>query len=333
MKHLEETDGFSEEQNGFRKSRSCLHHIYALTALARNKIQDNKGGIYTAFMDFRKAFDLTNRKQMQLSLTQKGICGPILEVFNQMYTNMMNMIRINGELSPEFCSELGLKQGDNLSPTCFGQFIDDLIVHLNKTHVGIDIGNQKVCCLAYADDIVIMAENESDMQLLLNQLHLWCKKWHMVINTDKTKTMHIRKRNTKCSNKTFQLGSVNLEMVKMYKYLGVTISEFLDEGWIVDELAKSGSRVLGEVINKTRTNYDLGYNAYTKLFHCCVTPILDYASGAWCIGSNVNCRSLDKIQYRAIRHFCGVPKTTSLLGLTSEMGWLPGSVRCDVEAL
>ena len=61
-------------------------------------------------------------------------------------------------------------------PTLFGVFINDLAIDIKNLGLGIPSGNRKISILLYADDIALLAENESDLQKLLNKLHEWCKK-------------------------------------------------------------------------------------------------------------------------------------------------------------
>ena len=67
---------------------------------------------------------------------------------------------------------------------------------------------------------------------------------------------------------------------------------------IIDQLARSGSRALGQLISKTKANYDLDYKSFTKLFNACVVPVLDYGSGSWGTGSE--CKKIDDVQNWAI---------------------------------
>ena len=71
-----------------------------------------------------------------------------------MYDKIALQVKIGSQLTPAFMSQLGVRQGDNLSPTLFDIFIDDLPHQLNhcspaKYH---DIS---VNCLLYADDLII----------------------------------------------------------------------------------------------------------------------------------------------------------------------------------
>jgi hypothetical protein len=45
-----------EEQNGFRKKRSCLDHMYVISSVLRNKIGQG-GNVFASFIDLQKAFD------------------------------------------------------------------------------------------------------------------------------------------------------------------------------------------------------------------------------------------------------------------------------------
>ena len=49
----------SDTQNGFRRKRSCLDHLYLLTTIIEDRIRCRKQ-LYTAFIDAKKAFDRVN---------------------------------------------------------------------------------------------------------------------------------------------------------------------------------------------------------------------------------------------------------------------------------
>ena len=68
-----------------------------------------------------------------------------------------------------------MRQGDASSPSLFSLFINELAVEKNP-NIGIDINGKNVCTLFYADDIVRFAENEEDVQRLIEDVHKWCKK-------------------------------------------------------------------------------------------------------------------------------------------------------------
>ena len=60
--------------------------------------------------------------------------------------------------------------------------INDLAETLKRLNIGITVNGKNICVLLYADDIVLLAENEKDLQTLLNTTHEWCSKWKLNIN-------------------------------------------------------------------------------------------------------------------------------------------------------
>ena len=294
----------------------------------------DKNGLFACFVDFRKAFDITDRELLVYKLGKIGIHGRFLEITKQMYKNTANTIRINKEFSWDFSSSNGVVQGNNISPTYFALFINDLLEKLKTIDAGIEIttstGNAMINVLAYADDIALISREKEGLQKLLDFTMAWCKNWRMLINTDKTKVMHFHWRSVKRSDHVFTMGR-DLETVGEYKYLGYVLNETLNCEDSVNHLVGAASRALGEVLSHSRNNFDLGYETYTKLFFSCVAPILDYSAGVWGCGQHLP--KIDGIQNRAIRFFCGLPKMTPIAGLTGDMGWVPSTIRRDLDML
>ncbi len=69
---------YAEEQNGFRKGRSCSEHIFAVTSIIRNRKLQGKP-TYTAFLDAEKAFDRVDRDLLLYKLLNIGIKGHVYE--------------------------------------------------------------------------------------------------------------------------------------------------------------------------------------------------------------------------------------------------------------
>ena len=77
----------------------------------------------------------------------------------------------------------------------------------------------------YADDIVLLAENSDDLQLLLNSLNDWCGINSMNINGSKSNIVHFRTHSQAKTTHVFKCGEIVLDIADRYKYLGVILQE------------------------------------------------------------------------------------------------------------
>ena len=73
--------------------------------------------------------------------------------------------------------------------------------------------------MLYADDIVLLAETETDLQLMLNLLSDWCCTNLMSINPSKTNIVHFRPRTIPKTNVIFKCGEFNITVNDKYIYL------------------------------------------------------------------------------------------------------------------
>lgn len=87
-----------------------------------------------------------------------------------------------------FDSDVGLKQGCPLSPLLFAIYLSYLDRNFrNQTCGGIVIGKVKIYVLAYADDIVLLADRPSELAEMLRVLERYCATKDMVVNVERMK--------------------------------------------------------------------------------------------------------------------------------------------------
>ena len=77
-------------------------------------------------------------------------------------------VKLNGMLTDWFPVSSGVRQCDSSSPTIFAFFINDHVSGLNNLNTGDTFGENKLCCLTYAVDVLLLAKSENDLQELLN---------------------------------------------------------------------------------------------------------------------------------------------------------------------
>ena len=176
-----------------------------------------------------------------------------------------------------FECRMGVKQGDSLSPTLFAIYVNSLADTLTGHGAGVNISdNCKINSLFFADDLVLIALDENNMQLLLNLVNDWCSKWRLEVNILKTNLLHIRKKGQSRALNGLKLGSHLVLYCEEYKYLGLTINEFLDMEWTVQNLYDPACRALSQILSKSFGGFPP--QVLIKLYDSCVASIIDYGS-------------------------------------------------------
>ena len=80
-----------------------------------------------------------------------------------------------------------------MSSTLFPLYINDLADSFGNDCDPLDLNGKLVSCLLYADDIVLLSESAQGLQNLLNKLKIFCYKWNLQININKSKVMIFNK--------------------------------------------------------------------------------------------------------------------------------------------
>ena len=110
---------------------------------------------------------------------------------------------------------------------------------LGPTLQGIQIAN-----ISYADDVALLSESATELNLMLQILENYCKENGLIINTEKTKVMVFGKGPIPLNSKTFLLQGMQLEIVNEFRYLGVIFTPHLTFSKHVQNIiAKAKSRI------------------------------------------------------------------------------------------
>jgi hypothetical protein len=198
-------------------------------------------------------------------------------------------------------------------------YLNSLALSVKALTMGVDIDNYNVSLLLYADDIVLIAPNANNLQIMLNNVFQWCSKWRMTVNTEKTQIVHFRPVNTRLTSSSFIFNNVVLQVVSEYKYLGVYFDEFLTFKKTATVLSESASRALGAIRYRLKYLKECRYSSFTKLFTSCVIPIMEYGASVW--GTKLF-ENIERVQHKAIRYFLGVPRFALIHMLLGDMGWV-----------
>ena len=124
-----------QEQAGFREGYSTIDHIFVLQLIIE-LYQSVHKRVYCAFIDYRKAFDSINRPLLWQKLLSYNINGKLFNVVKNMYDKAKSCIKIENLYSDYFPCNIGVRQGDNLSPLLFALFINDFSHYVGRSYKG-----------------------------------------------------------------------------------------------------------------------------------------------------------------------------------------------------
>ena len=320
-------------QFGFKKGCRTSDNVFILdTLISYNKL--NRKPLFVTFVDFSKAFDFVNRPFLYYKMIKKGFGGRLVRIIQSMFDKSCAKVRWHGELGNSIDSTHGVLQGGIVSPKLFNLYLSDLCEYLDLT-CGITINGKTYTHLLYADDLVLISETAVGMQKLLHNLEAYCRKWHLIINSQKSKVMLFHMSKTKISqeNFKFQIENETLEIVNSYKYLGHIISNSRNvHKSMYDHLATQAQKALYAL--KEKINSTVGYlppKLHLKMFDTHIMPILEYNCEVWFPEKQIDI--LEKIQISFLKNMLSVRSQTSTVAILADTGKFPLIVRQQKAAI
>ena len=312
------------EQVGFRPKHSTLDHIFALHVISHYYISQGKR-LYCAFVDYSKAFDFIDRSYLWQKLLNSNINGKIFNVIKNMYENAKSHVSANNNLSDPFPCQVGVRQGENLSPLLFAMFLNDFKTFLKTKYTGLKKLSEsiltelntylKIFCLLYADDTILLAESPVQLLKALDALNIYCNKWELKVNVDKTKIMIFSKGKV-TKHKSFKFGADEIEVVYDYIYLG---TKFNYNGKFEVAMAKQklkAEKAKYSLLAKSK-QLNLTAETFIDLLEKLVVPVLLYGSEIW---GYENPKPLQIMLNHTMRRYLRLHKSTSTCMLIGELG-------------
>ena len=178
-------------------------------------------------------------------------------------------------LSDFFKSEVGLLQGEVLSPFLFSLFLNDLELYLQQDqNAGLTLEQLSIYLLLFADDAVLFSDTIEGLQSSLNNLESYCNKWNLEVNVDKTKIVVFRKAGILNRREVWTYGGNEIEIVSSFNYLGIVLSSGGTYLKAINTLAGKGLKAMNCLFAITRT-MEIPLNIMFNLFDSFVASILN----------------------------------------------------------
>lgn len=293
-KFAESVDLIHKEQAGFRPGCSTVDHMFALNCLL--EIYLSKGmKLYCGFVDYRKAFDSVWRLGLWKKLLDENINGKIVKVIMKMYENAKSCVRGPSNIKETFSCQIGVRQGENLSPFLFAVYLNDLSSFLeNSGATGLEHLHQYSTCdfvrnlgfrlklfvLLYADDTILLSDSAKGLQQGLDLLGKYCDQWKLSVNGTKTKVVIFSRGKSRKKQDPFFYMGTELEIVDDYTYLGIVFNYNGSFSKARKKRYDQASRAMFGLLRHCR-KLELPFDISLELFDRMISPILLYGCELW----------------------------------------------------
>ena len=331
----ESNNVIDESQAGFRKQYSTINNIFSLQALIQKYLCRTRGRFYCIFVDFRRAFDSIPHNKIWDSLQRNGIDSNsnFLKIFQSMCKQLKSCVKVNNSLTKFFKCSVGTRQGCVSSPIIFSLFINDLVVYLkSKTDHGIFVSNDidDLIALMFADDVSCFSDTVIRLQRLIDLIAEFCKSVGMKLNLSKTKIMVFRNGGIVKQAEKWYFEGVEIEIVSIYKYLGLYFTPKLVWTKTKELLAKQAQKAAASIFMFQRKFGFFYPSDAFKLFDSMVKPIACYGAEIW--GCKYS-EKIEKIQSKFCKQYIGLKQNTNDAFAVGECGRLPLAVTYMTQAI
>lgn len=302
---VEVENKLEETQSGFRPGRSVQDHIFTLRQVIEKTIEYDRD-LYLCFIDLEKAFDRVPWQELWRVLKKREVSPELLKAIQSFYKVSRCYVRTGNNSSEEFRVTAGVRQGDILSPYLFIILMDDIFKEVKTKMRKFTVGYWKmkhvnICELVYADDIVLFARSQVNLERNIELLSSELEKRNMTISLGKTKTMMIGREKKDCSVK---LMGKDLEQVDSFKYLGVTINH---DGKIEEELNNrllNTSKLYYSINRGFLRKKEISQKTKIAVYTSTYTPTLLYGSETWII-TNKTRQKIQTAEMKFLRNVAG----------------------------
>jgi hypothetical protein len=217
-----------DEQFGFYPGRCAQHPMFILRHLVQAQRQAKKLGqavdskVFSAFIDFKQAYDHIPRFMLWEHLKERvGLPPLILRAIQGLYESDEYVLVDAGHRATPVRPNKGVKQGCPLSPLLFSLYVNDIGPVCQGG--GVRSGTRSITHLMYADDLTLLADNERQLQRMLERLQAYSAQKHLTVNVGKSKVLVFNSTSASRKPRLFYNREM-LPVVSEFRFLGAVFN-------------------------------------------------------------------------------------------------------------
>ncbi|KAJ9504612.1 hypothetical protein QJQ45_013649 [Haematococcus lacustris] len=273
------------EQFGFIPGRSTMQPMFILRHLvhAQKASADAKHRkLYTAFIDFKQAYDHIPRQQLWEHLrVGVKLPQPLLACLEGLYRDDSYVLIDGPHRTPPVIPDQGVKQGCPISPLLFALYVHDISKEFLGPVDAVRVQGTPVTHFMYADDLTLVSTSPHGLQRLVCQLQGFADRKHLTVNVGKSKVM-VFNGNSQTAAPSIRYKHEILPVVREFKYLGMHFNPSATPAFAATHMRAGMFLAMRQACKRAR-EYGVLHDPYAlcHLIRAFVLPLGLYGSQVW----------------------------------------------------
>ncbi|KAJ9532322.1 hypothetical protein QJQ45_010372 [Haematococcus lacustris] len=273
------------EQFGFIPGRSTMQPMFILRHLvhAQKASADAKHRkLYTAFIDFKQAYDHIPRQQLWEHLrVGVKLPQPLLACLEGLYRDDSYVLIDGPHRTPPVIPDQGVKQGCPISPLLFALYVHDISKEFLGPVDAVRVQGTPVTHFMYADDLTLVSTSPHGLQRLVCQLQGFADRKHLTVNVGKSKVM-VFNGNSQTAAPRIGYKHEILPVVREFKYLGMHFNPSATPAFAATHMRAGMFLAMRQACKRAR-EYGVLHDPYAlcHLIRAFVLPLGLYGSQVW----------------------------------------------------
>ena len=172
----------------FQKQASS-HELAAvlLTESVNHSLKTLHRPIFVLYLNAKSAFDLAMKEHIINNLYDYGHRGQEVALINMRLSNRKTVCEWDQVLMGPIDDECGVEQGGINSSEFYKIYNNEQINTAQASRFGVELGPVVISAIGQADDVVLLSNEPYALQGLIELTEYYCKKYHVILTTEKTK--------------------------------------------------------------------------------------------------------------------------------------------------
>ena len=323
---------FTQAQGGGQRKASTFDHLFILRAIIDlSKIK--KTSTFLTFYDVSKAYDHANNDDMLSIVWERGLRGKTWRILR----NFCKDASVKTRFGPtrDFQMEIGGRQGSRITGRLFSKMMDVLSEELQPSGMGFHLSETlSIAVLLWVDDVLSFATGEDEQEEILMKVDEFARKHKLQWGHAKCKIMRIGAHKKNQNEKKWNLGKMQIEETKTYKYLGDHIT---NDGKNIENIEARKIKTQATTINvnsiaSTKVLRKIESSVLLELHEKVTIPGLVANAESWSL-SKAEIKEIERVEYQALRSMFDLPLHIPIPALLFTFGTMYTNLRIETRRL